>query len=247
MTTMMARARGIGAMVLNAVLPPQCLACGAPVDRHGGVCGACFGKIAFITKPYCDVCGVPVESIAGEGALCGACIRERPAFRVARAVFAYADEGRDLVLQLKHADRTDMARHLAAWMKREGDAVLAAADVIVPTPMHWTRLFSRTYNQAALLANAVGRLTGKPVIADALVRRRRTPNQGGLGREARRRNVAGAFVAARPQAIDGKTVLLIDDVLTTGATADACARALLKAGAIAVDVLCLARVPNPGG
>jgi ComF family protein len=210
------------------------------------VCAACFGRITFITGPVCHVCGVPVEDFATDDTLCGACIRERPAFRSARAVFTYKDEGRDLVLQLKHADRTDLAMHLSRWMNRDGAQLIAAADIIVPVPMHWTRLWLRTYNQAALLARALGTLAGKPVAADALARRRRTPSQGPLGREARRRNVAGAFIAKRPAAVEGKSVLLVDDVLTTGATADACARALLRAGAAAVDVLCLARVPKPG-
>ncbi|MBM3515843.1 MAG: ComF family protein [Alphaproteobacteria bacterium] len=244
--TFVAQVRAAGHLVLNALMPPQCLACGASVDRHGGVCAACFGRIAFITRPVCHACGVQIAAIDSDNALCGACIRERPAFRMARAVFAYQDEGRDLVLQLKHADRTDMARHLSGWMAREGGSIIGATDVIVPVPMHWTRLAMRTYNQAALLASALGTLSGKPVAPDALTRRRATPSQGPLGREARRRNVAGAFIARRPEAIANKTVLLVDDVLTTGATANACSRALLKAGATAVDVLCLARVPLPG-
>lgn len=236
-----------GTVILDGLMPPQCLSCGTAVDRHGGVCAACFSRIAFITRPYCNICGVPVETFDNDDIMCGACIRERPAFRCARAVFAYKDEGRDLVLQLKHADRTDLARHLAPWMTREGAEVIATADVIVPVPVHWRRLVARTYNQAALLANIISVATGKPVVADALERRRATPPQGGLGREARRRNVAGAFVTKRPAAVAGKIVLLVDDVLTTGATADACARALLKADAAAVDVLALARVPTPGG
>jgi len=237
--------RKAGSILLDGLMPPQCLACGVLVDRHGGVCADCFGKIGFITRPYCRICGVPVESFDSDDVMCGACVQERPAFRCARAVFAYKDQGRDLVLQLKHADRTDLARHLAPWMAREGAEILKTADVIVPVPIHWRRLVARTYNQAALLANIISEVSGKPVLADALERRRATPSQGSLGREARWRNVAGAFVAKRPVA--GKSVLLVDDVVTTGATADACARALRKAGAVAVDVLALARVPVPGG
>ncbi|MBY0509509.1 MAG: ComF family protein, partial [Rhodospirillaceae bacterium] len=153
---------------------------------------------------------------------------------------------RRLVLKLKHGDRTDAAVHLARWLHRAGGELAARCDVIIPVPLHRWRLLMRTYNQAALLANKLGGLVDKPVAPDALARIRRTPPQGGLDRVARRRNVAKAFAVTRPETVAGKRVLLVDDVLTTGATANACAAALLKAGAVAVDVLVLARVPGPG-
>ncbi|MCB2108922.1 MAG: ComF family protein [Rhodobacteraceae bacterium] len=240
-------ARRLGTRALDAVLPPQCLACGEAVDRHGGLCAGCFSKLTFITRPYCCVCGVPIQVFDDDDAMCGACIRERPTYRRARGVFAYTDEGRDLVLKLKHADRTDLAVHLAQWMMRDGGELIRDCDVIVPVPIHRWRLAMRTFNQAALLARAVSRLSGKPMIATALQRTKPTPSQGGLDRQARRRNVAGAFKVEAKAKLEGKAVLLIDDVLTTGATADACSRALLRAGVGNVDVLVLARVPNPGG
>jgi ComF family protein len=231
--------------VLDALLPPQCLACEAAVGEPGSLCADCFSRFSFITRPHCHVCCLPFETaVIEDDATCGACLKDRPTFRRAWAVFAYRDSGRELVLKLKHADRTDAAAHLAGWLKRAGEDILAEADCLVPVPLHWRRLWLRTYNQSALLANALGRLAEKPVIADGLKRTRPTPCQGGLDRAQRRRNVMGAFKAA--MRFENKSVVLIDDVMTTTATADACARALLRAGARQVDVLVLARVPAPG-
>lgn len=239
--------RRAGRGVLDILLPPQCLACDALVDQPGSLCAACFNQFSFITRPYCQCCGLPFETAVSEDDLmCGACMKDRPAFGRARAVFAYKDTARSLVLKLKHADRTDAAAHLAKWMQRAGGELLAETDCIVPVPLHWRRLWLRTYNQSALLANALGVLTGKAVIPDGLVRTRPTPSQGGLDRAQRRRNVAGAFKTARPDVLKDKSVLLVDDVMTTTATADSCARALLRGGARHVDVLVLARVPAPG-
>ncbi|MBX7199685.1 MAG: ComF family protein [Rhodospirillaceae bacterium] len=231
-------------IVLNALLPPQCLACTAVVDDAGALCGDCFGRMTFVAPPLCAACGMGLDGPAfGEATLCGACIAAAPVYGRARAVFVYDEASRGLVLKLKHGDRTDAAVHLARWLQRAGAELLAGCDVIVPVPLHRWRLLMRTYNQAALLANALGKLAGKPVAVDALRRVKATPSQGGLSRAARARNVGRAFAVAAPAPIAGKRVLLIDDVFTTGATAEACARALLDAGATAVDVLVLARVP----
>jgi ComF family protein len=239
--------RRVGRAVLNALLPPQCLACEANVDEPGSLCAECFDRFTFITRPHCQVCCLPFETaVINDDVMCGACLKDRPAYRQARAVFVYRDQGRDLVLKLKHGDRTDAAVHLAKWLIRAGGDVLNGADVLVPVPMHRRRLWLRTYNQAGLLANAVAALSGKSCCPDALERRKSTKSQGGLDRAARRLNVAGAFAIKRKENVAGKNVVLIDDVLTTGATADACARTLLRAGASAVDVLVLARVPQPG-
>lgn len=230
--------------VLNALLPPQCLACGAVVDDAGALCGGCFARVTFVAPPVCAACGASFETpvVGEEGTLCGACIANAPIYGRARAVFLYDDHSRPLVLRLKHGDRTDAAVHLARWMRRSGAELLSACDVIVPVPLHRWRLLMRTYNQAALLANALGRLTGKAVAVDTLRRIKATPSQGGLSRGARARNVAGAFTVHAPARVAGKRVLLVDDVFTTGATAEACTRALLDAGAASVDVLVLARV-----
>lgn len=234
----------VAARALNLLLPPRCLSCGAMVDAPGSLCAGCWEEIAFLSPPLCAVCGFPFEFEVEEGALCASCTRRRPAFRSARAVFRYDDVSRTLVLSFKHADRTDGAPAFARWLVRAGQAILADADLIVPVPLHWTRLLQRRYNQSALLANSLARQAGLPVEATLLVRRRATPSQGTMSPSARRRNVRRAFalsghLAARAK---GRNIVLVDDVLTTGATVDECARTLLAAGAGAVDVLTLARV-----
>jgi ComF family protein len=226
---------------VDALLPPRCLRCGAPVESEA-LCAACWRGMRFLADPVCDACGVPFEADPGPGALCGRCAIDRPAFARARAAFVYDEASRGLVIGFKHADRTDAAPAFGAWLARAGAELLAEADAVAPVPLHWTRLFARRYNQAALLAHAVGARAGLPVEAGLLVRRRRTPAQGRLSRAARERNLCGAIAASARARIANRRILLVDDVLTTGATAEACARALLAAGARAVDVLTLARV-----
>jgi ComF family protein len=248
-TTAGAELRTFAGAALDVLLPPQCAVCGAQVESSGVLCPACWPEVDFLGPPQCAACGAPFPFDLGEGTLCGACSRERPPFDRARAVMAYGDVSRRVILAFKHGDRTDTAPALGRWLARAGGALVADADVIAPVPLHWSRLFQRRYNQAALLARYVARSVGKPVVMDALVRRRRTRAQGRMGPAERRRNLKGALKAnsRRIGKIAGKRVLLIDDVFTTGATAAASARALLRAGAGAVDVLTLARVVRPEG
>ncbi|HYD68387.1 ComF family protein [Azospirillum sp.] len=234
------------AAALNALLPPRCLSCGAPVDRQGGLCPACWGALTFITAPHCACCGLPFAYQQGDGTLCGACVASVPAFARARSVLVYDDASRPLVLGFKHGDRTHAAVAYGAWLARAGAELLADADLLAPVPLHRWRLFRRRYNQAALLAQAAGRVSGRPVVPDLLVRRRSTPSQGGLDRAGRQKNVAGAFRLKRGKAeVAGKRVVLVDDVMTTGATLAECAKVLRRAGAARVDVLTLARVVRP--
>ncbi len=233
-----------GRLALDALVPPLCLACDAPVAEPGQFCAACFSRAHLIAPPLCERCGVPFEAAGQGGAslVCGDCREHPPSWRRARAALAYDAIARRLVLPLKYADRPETARHLAPLMARAGAALLAEAEVIVPVPLHRRRLFERRYNQAAVLAGALSG-PGVPALLDALVRTRPTAPLGELGREERAREIAGAFAVrpARVAALRGRRVLLVDDVLTSGATAGACAVVLREAGAASVDVLALAR------
>jgi ComF family protein len=237
------RLRRLLTSTLDVLMPPQCLRCGMIVETTGTLCPACWPQLRFIDGPHCAVCGVPFEVDLGEGAICGECARSRPPYGQARAVLVYDDGSKPLILKFKHGDRGEAAVPYGRWMARTGAEILADADVLVPVPLHWTRLFARRYNQAALLAYAIGRLSGIEVAPDLLVRRKRTPKLGTLGPSARRHAVQGA-IAIHPRQrhrVQGQRVVVVDDVHTTGATLAACVRVLLAAGAGDVDVLTLAR------
>ena len=178
--------------------------------------------------------------------MCGDCARGRPTWDQARAVLRYDKNSRRLLLAFKHGDHTNSAAAFGRWMHRAGSEVLAGADLLVPVPLHWTRLFQRRYNQAALLAHAVRAAGGPEVATDWLVRRRRTPAQGRLGPASRERNVRGAFAMRGRRSVAGKRVVIIDDVMTTGATVEECARVLKRAGAVSIGVLTLARALRTG-
>ena len=231
------------------MLPPLCLGCSEIVDEPGSLCVECWGRVSFLSTPHCTYCGYPfpADADAGSDALCGTCLAHPPRYRRARAVVAYDERSRKLVLPFKHGDRTDMARAYGAWMARAGSELLADADLIAPVPLHWRRLLSRRYNQAVLLARGVARQAARPLAPDLLRRVRWTGSQAGLKARERRSNVRQAFEVHPRWAsgVRGKGVVLVDDVLTTGATVEACARALQRAGASHVDVLTLARVIRP--
>jgi ComF family protein len=238
-------------LVVDALLPPLCLGCHAIVDTPGRLCAPCWAKVGWLAPPLCACCGLPFEFDPGIGApdtlRCAACLRDAPAFARARAVFRYDETSRNLILAFKHADRIHAAPAFGEWLARAGGELLQTADIVAPVPLHWLRLAWRRYNQAALIARTAADAAGRRCVPDLLVRRRRTPSQGELGRAERRRNVRRAF-AVHPrhaEAVAGARILLVDDVFTTGATVEECARTLLAAGADAVDVLTLARVVRP--
>jgi ComF family protein len=243
------RLASIAAAALDLLLPPTCMLCPVPVDAPGLLCGTCFGELTSGGEPCCLCCGVPFDLAwhAAEGGLCQRCIDTPPAFERARGALLYDNASRRLVLPFKHGDRIEFAPLLARLMARSGARLLRQADVLVPVPLHRRRLFVRRYNQAALLAQALGSMTGRHVLVDALARVTATQNLDGKTAAERRDEVATAF-AVRPRRagrLEGRRVLLIDDVMTSGATAGACSESLLAAGAAAVDVLVAARVPDP--
>jgi ComF family protein len=233
--------------VLDLLLPPRCLLCGQSTEATGTLCAKCWRGISFIASPLCAGCGLPFPFDPGPGAVCGACIAHPPGWDRARSVMVYDDRSRGLVLALKHADRLHGAPAFGHWLARAGAELLEDADFLVPVPLHWTRLWWRRYNQSAVLAMALAtalRRQGlkRPVPApDLLVRRRRTPSQGRRTRSQRADNVRGAFALKRGAAAAGLRIVLVDDVMTSGATAAECARVLKRAGAARVDVLTLAR------
>lgn len=248
--------RTAATMGINAILPPRCGGCGEVTDTTHAVCADCWAGLRFISAPHCSCCGYPFElddgvpgsgdNIDGGRMLCAACLQKKPAFDQARAALAYDDYSRDYLLRFKHADRGDLTPLLARWVYQAGRGIWDQADLIVPVPLHRRRLLKRRYNQSGLLAAKLGRMTGVPWDGLVLARHRNTRSLGGLGPSSRKREVGGAFVVdevrAEKRNLAGARVILIDDVLTTGATANACVRALRQSGAMHVSVITVARV-----
>jgi ComF family protein len=241
-------ARSAARFALGVIYPPTCIACGAATGEAHTLCAKCWSEMRFIERPFCERLGTPFAVDLGIQLLSPAAIADPPVFQRARAVGRYDDVARALVHRLKYGDRLELAKALGAMMARAGTELLADADVIVPVPLHRTRLWWRRFNQAMALSAVVSRGSGVPCDPFLLARVKRTTSQVGLTRHQRGENLQGAFrvpVDAKPR-LKGKRVLLVDDVVTTGATANAASRALLRGGAVAVDVLAFARVIAEG-
>jgi ComF family protein len=232
---------------LNIALPPLCPSCREPLGGGVGLCAQCWAKLSFIEPPYCARLGIPFVYDPGPGLLSMEAIANPPAYDRARAAVRYDDVAKTLVHAYKYSDRLDLAPLMGRWMARAGRELFAEADGLIPVPLHWKRLWARRFNQSATLAAEIGKIAALPVVNGALLRARPTPQQVGLSRSQRADNVQGAFRIAGEDkaAIRNRRLILIDDVLTSGATVDACTRALLRAGAAHVDVLVFARVVGP--
>lgn len=232
--------------VVRAIYPPHCLACNEMVGTDGALCGTCWAEAKFLVSgTRCRLCGVPLPGDDDGGDLrCDDCLVIARPWAMGRAALAYSGTGRRLVLALKHGDRTDLPRAAAAWMRQAGEGLVEPGMLVAPVPLHWLRLFRRRYNQSALLAAEVARRSGLSHCPDLLRRLRATPSQEGRSRDARFENVDRAIGVhpARRHRLVGRTVLLVDDVMTSGATLAASTEACLAAGAKEVRVLALARV-----
>lgn len=234
--------------VLRLIYPPQCISCRERVESDHALCGVCWRDTPFIASGrVCDACGIPLlqgDEHDDEAVHCDECLALARPWESGRAACLYEANGRRLVLALKHGDRLDLARAAGGWLKRAAASILTPGMLIAPVPLHWTRLLARRYNQSAVLAAALARETGLPHCPDLLIRRQYAASQDGRDRQARFTNVENAFAphARRVARIKGRHILLVDDVMTSGATLASAADTCLGAGAQAVSVVVLARV-----
>ncbi|PIB26539.1 hypothetical protein BFP76_11595 [Amylibacter kogurei] len=231
--------------LVRAAYPPLCVSCGVETEAENGLCSDCWGDTYFIDGAICDSCGTPlIGEDMGDELICDSCTHAPPAWIQGRASVVYDGGGRRIILALKHGDRLDVVIPLAEWMIKSGADLLRKTDVIIPVPLHRSRLFTRKYNQAAALGNQIAKRTNIQTVPDLLIRTKRTKMQKGMSRNERLENQSDA-IQVNPrfvQMIVDKNVLLIDDVMTTGATMSTCANECISAGAATVNTLVFARV-----
>lgn len=230
--------------VIDYLLPPVCGCCGDTVFEDVGICSLCWKKLTFLSNPCCEACGYPFDLSLGKGAICGECERAPKSFSRCRAALAYNEHSKGMIIGYKHADRTYLTKLFSKWMALSGGGVMETADIIVPVPLHPRRLLTRKYNQSALLAQRLARVHKKLYLPDLVIRTRHTASQGRFSNRGRWRNVRSAFQlnAKYANMYQRERIVIIDDVYTTGATLDACSRALKQGGISNIDALVLARV-----
>ncbi|MGC6472821.1 MAG: ComF family protein [Parvibaculales bacterium] len=233
--------------VLDFLLPPRCALCGVTVVQTPALCGSCWEGLTFIDGPVCARTGAPLPYDLGPQTVSLGAMMRPPAYDAARAAVGYDAAARDLIRRFKFNNRPELAALMVPWMHRAGHAILQDADFLLPVPLHWTRFLSRRYNQSAELARRLAHAAGVPMRIDLLKRVKRTRQQVGLTRPMRRKNLQGAFLLPKKQkpSVVDRHLVLVDDVLTTGATVEACAKVLRRAGAARVSVLTVARVVMP--
>ncbi|MCX5614279.1 ComF family protein [Bombella saccharophila] len=239
--------RQCGRNVLDWLLPPSCLSCGCEIaPGSAGVCGACFNALRFVHPPFCDVCALPLtqDEVAERGWLCETCEIRPPLWRKGRSAFLYEGQARQLIMGLKYGSKTEHAATLARFMTTAGADILKPDTVLVPVPVHRWRLWTRGYNQAALISRVIARKQGLAHCPNGLKRQFRTEALAHLSRHGRHHQLAGAMTVnpRHSEFLQGRSVILVDDILTTGATLGSCAKALLEIGCVSVDILVAARV-----
>ncbi len=230
--------------IVNFVFPPQCYVCKKILESEDGLCFECLSKINFITKPRCSCCGIPFEfNIEGKNKklLCPKCMLKYYRFDECISSVRYDDISKKIILPFKHGDRTNFAKFMAKIMYTSGKSIIEKSDIIIPVPIHFTRMLKRKYNQSSLLCKFIGKRSNKPVLYSLLIRKHATASQGHFSLTQRKQNILGAFTIKNPDKIKGKNILLIDDVFTTGATVNECSKILKQNGANKVYVLTFAR------
>ena len=233
--------RKISRKLVDFLLPPTCPICYQKMENDG-LCPKCFSELEFIGTQKCSICGRPLDAIVPGMAVCAKCLKSPPYFRQAEAVLKYNAVSKKLILAFKHSDHIELNELFAKWISQNSSEIIKRNDVLIPVPLHRRRLIKRKYNQSALLAQKLAKKYGKIYDPLTLIRTKSTRSQGHLSPKKREKNVLGAFQVKRSQMVQGKSVLLIDDVFTTGATVNECSKILIKSGAKSVDVLTLIKV-----
>ncbi|WP_338406253.1 MULTISPECIES: ComF family protein [unclassified Wolbachia] len=225
----------------NLIFPNVCVSCECIIDENLNLCSECNKKINFLTKHYCNVCGIVISDNIYT---CGKCIINPPSFKVLRSVFAYDQHSKNMIINFKFFDNLNYVKIYAKWIYQANQDTFQNAEVVIPIPLHKMRLFKRKYNQAALLAKELSKLSNLSYTPFAIKRLRHTTPQAGLSLKQREKNLKKAFSISNKKIIENKIVILVDDVVTTGATVRSCSQEILNSGAKEVRVLSLARTVN---